>query len=242
MFLDYDGTLTPIVARPELAVLSDAMRRTVDALGRCCPTAIVSGRGLADVARLVGLDDLYYAGNHGFEISGPGQTEISYEPGKQFASAVDAISKRIEAGIDKIEGAFVENKSYSLSVHYRLTASEQVPEVERVVDTALQEFPTLHKRHGKKVFEIRPKIDWDKGKAVLWLLEALHLDGPEVLPIYVGDDVTDEDAFAALKQLGIGVLVTDVPRPSAAAYSLRDTEEVRQFLQLLTALVSGNAS
>ena len=111
VFLDYDGTLTPIVARPELAVLSDAMRRTVDALGRCCPTAIVSGRGLADVARLVGLDDLYYAGNHGFEISGPGQTEISYEPGKQFASAVDAISKRIEAGIDNIEGAFVENKS-----------------------------------------------------------------------------------------------------------------------------------
>ena len=127
-------------------------------------------------------------------------------------------------------------------MHYRLTAPEHVPEVERVVDTVLQEFPTLHKRHGKKVFEIRPKIDWDKGKAVLWLLEALHLDGPEVLPIYVGDDVTDEDAFAALKQLGIGVLVTDVPRPSAAAYSLRDTEEVRQFLQLLTALVSGNAS
>ena len=242
VFLDYDGTLTPIVARPELAVMTQAMRDTVDALGHCCPTAIVSGRGLADVARLVGLGDLYYAGNHGFEISGPGHTEISYEPGKQFVSAVDAISKRIEAAIADIEGAFVENKLYSLSVHYRLTAPERVPEVERAVDAALADFPTLHKRHGKKVFEIRPKIDWDKGKAVLWLLEALHLNGPEVLPIYVGDDVTDEDAFAALKERGIGVLVTDAPRPSAADYSLRDTEEVRQFLQLLTALTCASAS
>jgi alpha,alpha-trehalase len=242
VFLDYDGTLTPIVARPELAVMSEAMRQTVRALGRCCPTAIVSGRGLADVARLIGLDDLYYAGNHGFEISGPGHTEISYEPGKQFVSAVNAISKRIESDIEDIDGAFVENKSYSLSVHYRLAAPERVPEVERVVDAVLEDFPSLHKRHGKKVFEIRPKIDWDKGKAVLWLLEALHLNGPEVLPIYVGDDVTDEDAFAALKGRGIGVLVTDVQRSSAADYSLRDTEEVRQFLQKLTALASASTS
>ncbi len=242
IFLDYDGTLTPIVARPELAVMAEAMRQTVRALGRCCPTAIVSGRGLADVARLVGLAELYYAGNHGFEISGPGHTEISYEPGKQFVSAVNAISARIAAGIEGIEGALVENKSYSLSVHYRLTPPERVPEVERVVDTALKDFPTLHKRHGKKVFEIRPKIDWDKGKAVLWLLEALQLNGPEVLPIYVGDDVTDEDAFTALKGRGIGVLVTDVPRPSAADYSLHDTEEVRQFLQILTALTRAGAS
>lgn len=242
VFLDYDGTLTAIVARPELAVLAPDMREAVRALARCCPTAIVSGRALADVAKLVGLTELYYAGNHGFEISGPHHTDISYAPGKQFQSAVNDISRHIESGIDAIDGAFVENKVYSLSVHYRLAAREDVPKVERVVDQALASFPNLAKRHGKEVFEIRPKIDWDKGKAVLWLLEALQLNGPEVLPIYVGDDVTDEDAFAALKGRGIGVLVSDVPRPSSADYSLHDVAEVGQFLHMLATLTCASRS
>jgi trehalose-phosphatase len=242
VFLDYDGTLTPIVERPELAVLSEDMRAAVRALGRCCTTAIVSGRGLADVTRLVGLKELYYAGNHGFEITGPGHTEISYEPGKQFLAAVDEVSRRIEDGIKHIDGVLVENKLYSASVHYRLVATERVAEVERIVDKELAHFSNLHKRPGKKVFEIRPKMDWDKGKAVLWLLQGLCLDGPEVVPIYIGDDVTDEDAFAALKGRGIGVLVTDVPRPSAADYSLRNTDEVQQLLRALTALLCARKS
>ena len=242
VFLDYDGTLTPIVARPELALMTPDMRETVHGLARCCTTAIVSGRALNDVAKLVELTELYYAGNHGFEISGPHHTDICYEPGKQFLSAVGDVSRRIEAGIDGIDGAFVENKGYSLSVHYRLAAREQVPQVEQVVDEVLTSFPTLAKRHGKEVFEVRPKIDWDKGKAVLWLLEALQLNGPAVLPIYVGDDVTDEDAFAALKDRGIGVLVTDSPRASSADYSLRDTGEVKQFLDMLATLTCASQS
>jgi trehalose 6-phosphate phosphatase len=242
VFLDYDGTLTPIAPRPELALMAPEMRETVRSLGRCCTTAIVSGRALADVAQLVDLAELYYAGNHGFEISGPHHTDICYEPGRRFLSAVNDVSKRIESGIEGIDGAFVENKAYSLSVHYRLAARERVPEVERVVDEVLAAFPTLTKRHGKEVFEIRPKIDWDKGKAVLWLLEALGLNGPAVLPIYVGDDVTDEDAFAALKGRGIGVLVSDVPRSSSADYSLHDNGEVKVFLQMLTALACASQS
>ncbi|MFQ5934921.1 MAG: trehalose-phosphatase [Acidiferrobacterales bacterium] len=242
VFLDYDGTLTPIVARPELAVLSDGMRETVRTLGRCCTTAIVSGRGLADVAKLVGLEELYYAGNHGFEIMGPDGADITYEPGKKFLSAVNAISRRIEESIAGIDGAFVENKSYSLSVHYRLATPDRVPEIERAIDEALESFPNLHKRPGKKVFEVRPKMDWDKGKAVLWLLEALDMDRADVLPIYVGDDVTDEDAFAALRGRGIGVVVIDTRGPSAAEYSLRNTDEVQQFLQSLAALVCASES
>lgn len=239
VFLDYDGTLSPIVDRPELAVMSDEMREAVRKLATYCTTAIVSGRGLADVAELVKLKELYYAGNHGFEITGPDESTILYGNGKQFLAAVSAISDRIEAGIKGINGAFVENKSYSLSVHYRLAPADRVPEVERVVDEALKDFPNLHKRHGKKVFEIRPKIDWNKGKAVLWLLQVLHLDRPDVVPIYIGDDVTDEDAFRALKGRGIGILVSDTPRRSAANYSLRDTQETKQFLETLAALIQG---
>lgn len=238
VFLDYDGTLTPIVSRPELAVMSADMREAVRHLATHCITAIVSGRGLADVAGLVQLKELYYAGNHGFEITGPQESTILYEKGKEFRSAVDGISRRIEDGLEGIDDAFVENKSYSLSVHYRLASAERVPEVERVVDEALKEFPSLHKRHGKMVFEIRPNIDWDKGKAVLWLLKVLHLDGPEVLPIYIGDDVTDEDAFRALKGRGIGILVSDKQRQSAADYRLHDTGETKQFLETLAALVT----
>ncbi len=242
VFLDYDGTLTPIVARPELAVMSEDMRATVRKLAAVCPTAIVSGRGLSNVMKLVQLDELYYAGNHGFEIASPDDSAILYEKGKEFLSAVKAACRRIERGISGTDGAFVENKTYSLSVHYRLAAPEQVPEIERVVDDTLEDFPNLQKRDGKMVFEIRPKMDWDKGKAVLWLLQVLHLDGPEVLPIYVGDDSTDEDAFRALKGRGLGILVSDSVRESAADYSLGDTEQTKQFLEMLTTILQGARS
>lgn len=237
VFLDYDGTLTPIVARPELAVMSDDMRATVRGLAAVCPTAIVSGRALSNVMALVQLDELYYAGNHGFEIASPDDSTVLYEKGKEFLAAVKDACQRIEQGITGIDGAFVENKTYSLSVHYRLAAAERVAEIERVVDDVLKDFPNLQKRDGKKVFEVRPKMDWDKGKAVLWLLQVLHLDGPEVLPIYVGDDSTDEDAFRALKGRGLGVLVSDTVRESAADYSLRDTGQTKQFLEMLTTIM-----
>jgi trehalose-phosphatase len=103
------------------------------------------------------------------------------------------------------------------------------------VDGVLAAEPTLHKAHGKKVMELRPRIDWHKGSAVLWLLEALGLDGDDVLPMYVGDDVTDEDAFEALGARGLGILVSERPRPSAATYAVRDPEQVRELLARLVA-------
>ncbi|MDH3670522.1 MAG: trehalose-phosphatase [Gammaproteobacteria bacterium] len=240
VFLDYDGTLTPIVDRPELAIMTSEMRATIRVLATVCPTAIVSGRGLADVAALVKLEELIYSGNHGFEISTPGTSTVHSDKGKPFTEAVAAISEHIAQEIADIDGAFVENKTYSLSVHYRLVAPQRVAEIEGVVDAALTDYPNLHKRHGKKVFEIRPKIDWDKGKAVLLLLQTLALDGPEVVPIYIGDDITDEDAFRALKGRGIGVLVGTEERESVADYILHDTDETQRFLHVLTDLARGS--
>lgn len=242
VFLDYDGTLTPIVDRPELAIMTPEMRETVQKLAGVCVTAIVSGRGLADVAALVKLEELIYSGNHGFEIRTPGTSTVHSDKGKPFMEAVAAISEHIAQQIVDIDGAFVENKTYSLSVHYRLASPERVPEIEDIVDTAISDYPNLHKRHGKKVFEIRPKIDWDKGKAVLLLLQTLHLDGPEVVPIYIGDDITDEDAFRALAGRGISVLVGNEERESAADYVLHDTDETQQFLHMLTDLARGSNS
>jgi alpha,alpha-trehalase len=234
LFLDYDGTLTPIVQRPEFAVLSDAMRATLERLARRVPTAIVSGRALDDVRALVGLESLYYAGNHGFEIQLPGRSDRQ-ERGGDHLDAVQEAAGDLAQRLAAIDGAFVENKRYSLSVHYRLTPPDRVPEVERHVDEVVARYPTLRKHLGKKVYEVRPAIAWDKGRAVLWLLETLDLDGPDVMPIYLGDDVTDEDAFAVLVPRGIGVLVTAEPRPTAATYRLQDTDEVRAFLDRLGA-------
>jgi len=239
VFLDYDGTLTPIVARPDLALLSDRMRNTLRDLARHYTTAIISGRALEDVRQLVALDDVYYAGNHGLEIAGPGSTQINNEKGLAFVEAVDKAYREILPQVEDIEGVLVENKKFSLSVHYRLVDEERITEIEQIVDRMLTQQVMLKKHHGKKVFEIRPCIDWDKGKALLWLLQTLELDGDDVLPIYIGDDVTDEDAFRVLQDRGIGILVTEEPCKTAASYTLRNTEEVKDFLDKCVQLAEG---
>lgn len=235
LFLDYDGTLSPIVARPELARLAPPMKEVLRRLAARSTLAVVSGRALADVRDLVGIEGLVYSGNHGFEIQAPGGAALSREVGGEFLAELARIREALRTPLEAIPGAWAEDKTHSLSVHYRQTPDDRAAEVEAAVDEALAGAPRLRKHYGKKVLEIRPRIPWDKGRAVLWLLEALGLQGPEVLPMYVGDDVTDEDAFRALQGRGLGVLVSEQPRPSHADYRLRDTGEVRAFLEGLCA-------
>jgi len=231
-FLDYDGTLAPIAPRPDDAHLPPSTRRALAALARRFPVTIVSGRGLADVAEFVGLDDVSYAGSHGFEIVASGEEggEIRHEAAAHVEPEIEEVSRELETILEAVEGAIVEPKRFSVAVHYRGVGEGDVGRVEEAVDRVLTERPKLRRGEGKKVFEIRPDLDWDKGRAVLWLLEALELDGEANLPIYVGDDVTDEDAFRALEGRGVGILVTDAPRPTAARYQLQDPDEVRAFL------------
>lgn len=233
VFLDYDGTLTPIVARPEFAVLSEDMRATVKTLAGLCTVAIISGRDRADVERLVELEELVYAGSHGFDISGPDGLKIQHEEGAAFASVVQRTAERLAETLAPVEGALVEPKRFAVAVHYRQVAEGDVPLLDAAVDQALAEAPELRKTFGKKVFELRPRLDWDKGKAVLWVLKALGLDGPDVLPFYLGDDTTDEDAFAALAEHGLGILVGCPPRETAARYVLDRPADVQRFLRNL---------
>ncbi|MDA7087921.1 trehalose-phosphatase [Pseudomonas sp. SA3-5] len=233
VFLDYDGTLTPIVERPDLAVLAEDMRATVKALAGLCRVAIISGRDRVDVERLVGLDELIYAGSHGFDIAGPDGLELQHEQGEAFAAVVQRAAERLREALAPIAGALVEPKRFAVAVHYRQVAEAEVARVEAVVDQLLGETPDLRKTHGKKVFELRPRFDWDKGKAVSWLLEALGLHGPEVLPFYLGDDTTDEDAFVALAEHGIGILVGCSAPETAARYVLERPADVQRFLRNL---------
>jgi trehalose 6-phosphate phosphatase len=231
VFLDYDGTLTPIVSRPEAAVLDSSMRAALRQLAARYPTAVVSGRQLDDVRRRVGLPELYYSGNHGFEIAGPAGSGIDWQFGREYVDQLDTLHRILTAQLPSIDGLIVEHKRYSLSIHYRLVADQAVPTLEHTLAATLAEHPRLRLRRGKQVFEIRPDVDWHKGKAVRRLMEAFGLEG--ALPIFIGDDVTDEDAFEELGDSGLGILVSDSARPTAAAFRLDDTDQVRILLGYL---------
>lgn len=240
LFLDYDGTLTPIVDRPDDAVLDDERRAVLRRVSERFTTAIISGRGREDVARLVGLDSLAYAGSHGFDIIGPNRTQIGHQVAPWVEPTMQRIHAALRTALADVEGALLEPKRYSIAVHYRLVREEHVPIVERAVDCIVDEDPRLKKAHGKKVFEIRPDIDWDKGKALLFLLEALGLDRPDVVPVYIGDDVTDEDAFRELVDRGVGFLVSDVPKVTHARYWLQAPWEVYALFEKLLAWKDGS--
>jgi trehalose 6-phosphate phosphatase len=252
LFLDYDGTLSPIVQRPELALLPEAARELLQRLAERMPVAILSGRRREDAAALVGLPQLYFAGSHGFDISGPppapGEPPLRREIGQELPSTMRRVAEGLRRDLAGIDGVLVEDKRFAVAVHYRLAHDRDLPRVEAAVDRAAglgndgagDAFGAsaaggagggLRKTGGKKVFELRPGIEWDKGKALLWLLGRLGLDGPDAIPIFVGDDVTDEDAFAAVAgRGGIGILVAEEPRPTAATYRLRDPAEVLELL------------
>jgi len=230
IFLDYDGTLTPIVATPDLAVISADMRQAVKELATKYRVSIVSGRATDDVRSKVKIDGIFYAGSHGFEIVEPdGKVEIN-EEAQGIRHVIDEVHGKLSERLKGVEGALVENVKYTISAHYRMVSDKDFPRVKDAVEDILKEYTNLRKTDGKKVFELRPKIDWHKGKAVDWILNVLRYDQERHTAVYIGDDVTDEDAFTALKDKGFGILVAEVPRPSKAAYMVRDTTDVKKIL------------
>ncbi len=231
IFLDYDGTLTPIVSHPEKAFLPNSMRQTLQALAMQAPVAILSGRDLDDVRQRVNIDAITYAGSHGFDIAGP--RGLRKQQATEFLPVLDAVEKELAEKIAGIAGALLEKKRFSIAAHYRSVNESGFLKLERAVSEVIARHRELRRMEGKKVYELLPDIDWDKGKAVLWLLEAIGLESAKVRPIYIGDDRTDEDAFHALDQRGIGILVSEQPRPTAASYSLKDPTEVERFLREL---------
>ncbi len=238
VFLDYDGTLTPIVERPEDAKLSDEMRAVVRDLAGELTVAVVSGRDRRDVQRLVKIDELVYAGSHGFDIRGPEGMAIEHEVGRDVGPELDEAERELHELTDSIEGAQIERKTYSIAVHYRRVAEGDQADVESAVDRVLERVEGLRKSSGKKVWEVQPDLDWHKGKAVLWLCEALGVDTRASAPVYIGDDVTDEDAFREIEAgetpLGVGIVVDETERETAARFRLRDVGEVRRFLEWMT--------
>jgi len=230
-FLDYDGTLTPIVETPDKAILSEDMRKTIQSLSSHYTVSVVSGRATDDVRGKVKIDGIFYAGSHGFEIvDSHGHVDVNQEA-QEVRATINEVHEKLSERLKNVDGALVENVKYTISTHYRLVSDSDFPVIKEAVDRILDEYPGLRVTEGKKVFEIRPKIDWDKGKAVEWILNVLKFDPQHHCAVYIGDDTTDEDAFAVLEGKGFGILVTDELRPTKAEYWIKDTEEVRQVLE-----------
>ncbi|KAK9080812.1 hypothetical protein SSX86_000570 [Deinandra increscens subsp. villosa] len=243
IFLDYDGTLSPIVENPDQAYMAPEMREAVKNVAKYFPTAIVSGRCRAKVYNFVRLSELYYAGSHGMDIKGPssrkhkkGNQNVLCQPAKEFLPMMTEVNEILQEKIKGITGANVENNKFCLSVHYRCVEEESWSDLADRVKSVLKDYPKLRLSQGRKVLEIRPTIKWDKGKAIEFLLESLgYANSKDVLPIYIGDDRTDEDAFRVLRNRGqgFGILVSKIPKATDAIYSLQKPLEVMYFLQRL---------
>ena len=227
--LDYDGTLTPIVPDPASAHLAPATRDLIKAIAALPNTsvAIVSGRSLTDVRARVRVEGLFYAGNHGLEIVGPGLRFLQ-PTSAQLETTFHALAIALHDALAPVAGVLVENKSLSLSVHFRKVAPSEKPEVARQVQALVPE--ALLVQRGNEVFEVVPAVDWHKGAALALIAE--HLGKPETL--FIGDDRTDEDAFRTLTD-AITIRVGD-PAETAARYHVADPAAVREFLAWLASL------
>ncbi|KAJ4814510.1 Trehalose 6-phosphate phosphatase [Rhynchospora pubera] len=243
MFLDYDGTLSPIVDNPDRAFMDDEMRDAVREVASCFPTAIVTGRSRDKVYKFVKLEELYYAGSHGMDIQGPKKgpkfTKIKekavvlFQPASKFLPLIREVYKLLVERTKSTPGAKVENNKFCLSVHFRCVDPQKWSSLAEQVNAIIKEYPNLRLTRGRKVLEIRPIIRWDKGKALEFLLESLGFaDLHSVFPIYIGDDQSDEDAFKVLqhRRQGAGILVSKSPKETGASYSLREPAEVMKFL------------
>ncbi|KPK91823.1 MAG: hypothetical protein AMJ94_06475 [Deltaproteobacteria bacterium SM23_61] len=240
VFVDYDGTLTPIVDQPEDARLSEKVREILSYLAAHFPVAVISGRDLSDIRERVAVDKIVYAGSHGFEIAFPDGRVWEHPLAVDYLSFLDRVESKLEERLRRIGGCRLERKRFSLAVHYRRVAEAHFAGVEKAVYESTQDFPELRLSGGKKIYEFQPRVEWHKGKALLLLLELLDLNRPDVLPLYIGDDATDEDVFQVLQARGLSILVAEESWPTAAHYSLKDPKEVQTFLQRILPLLQGN--
>ena len=237
-FLDYDGTLTPIVDSPELAVITDDMKQTVEQLAKIHTVAIVSGRMREDVQNLVGIKGLFYAGSHGFDIKGPGGFSMIHPVAEKTIPLVSEIIEQLKDKFRHIEGALVEEKKFSVAAHYRKVKNQKdLKFIEESVNSIVQKHDELRLLKGKKVFEILPNIDWDKGKAIRWIMNALEIPWDTTSAFYIGDDTTDEYAFRTIITRGTAIMVTDEPlNPSTADFQLNSPKEVKKFFEQVIAI------
>jgi alpha,alpha-trehalase len=231
LFFDYDGTLTPIVSRPDLALCPPGVRRDLAALQGSSHVfvAIISGRSLEDLYGRIGIPGITYVGNHGLEIRNPaGIHKKNLSSGRQ--KEIRRIAKYLKTALGNLPGILFEDKESILAVHYRQVPKALQEKVFRAGEEIGKEWGNRWRvTRNKMVFEIQPRVEFHKGLAIRDLLKGMPESG--LLPFYFGDDRTDEDAFRFLEGKGITVFIGPPETPSAAEYFLETPEEVAEFLK-----------
>lgn len=226
---DFDGTLAPIETDPDAPEITPENREVLQTLRDAANArvAVVSGRALADVRERVGIEGIAYAGNHGLELRRRNRTVV-HPIAAKHRERIERICAALESDLEGIEGATVENKAVTATVHYRRTPDSQVPRVREAVESAVSRFGSGKVRHtnGKEIIELRPAVRWHKGMAVSLLAD----DHPERLPVYIGDDTTDESAFEAV-DAGLAIYVGE--GETAAHYRVPTQSEVAACLSTL---------
>jgi trehalose 6-phosphate phosphatase len=200
---------------------------------------IISGRALHDLKSKVNIGGIIYAGNHGLEIEGPGLNFVN-PIANEIKPVFRIVRQVLNMALGSFKGVFVEDKGLTLSVHYRQADESSTQAVQQIVERSVKRPPLsrlLKLTKGKKVLEVRPAVSWDKGKAIGMLINRYGKGskGRGLLPVYIGDDLTDEDGFRIIEKYGSGIsiYVGQEPRQSIAMYFLKSTDEVSLFLSEL---------
>ncbi|HEX6076410.1 MAG TPA: trehalose-phosphatase [Micromonosporaceae bacterium] len=243
VFCDFDGTLSPIVDHPDAAVLPRGTRAVLVRLARHCPVAVISGRDLADVRARVGLTSLWYAGAHGMDLAGPNGEREVVSAAERARPALSRAAAELTGRLAGVPGVFLEPKRFSLSVHYREVPSPRVADVTDAVAEVAAHHPDLTVLTGRKVAELRPELDWNKGRALRWLLDRVA-SKVAPLPVYAGDDITDEDALREVAGFGLGIVVRSDEhgdRPTAAHVAVNDPGALCRLLGKLADLLEHDA-
>ena len=232
LFFDYDGTLTPIVSRPEKAKCPHTIKFLIKRLKKNprFTIAVISGRSLKDIKKMVGIRGITYVGNHGLEIE-KSLGRVLRPKGVSTGYPLKKIKESLKKRLSHIKGAWIEDKGLTLSVHFRFVDKKKITSVKRIFRNTVAPYILAKKirvSSGKMVLEVRPGVEWDKGKAVLELLGR-----KKTLTLYLGDDVTDMDAFRAIKGKGISIFVGSPGSGIRADYSLKNPKEVELFLKKL---------
>ncbi|HHP51455.1 MAG TPA: trehalose-phosphatase [Moorella mulderi] len=234
LMCDYDGTLVPLAPRPELALPTPRLLNLLKLLAQkpALKIAVISGRPVAQLGKLLPVPGIHLAGLHGMEISLSNGKTINFLPPK-----TDEIEwKKIEAVLHKLAqkatGFWVEDKGKAVALHYRQADPRAAAEIKMELFKTLTPYlgDTWEILEGNKVWEIRPK-GINKGTAARYFLQLW----PEYYPVYLGDDTTDEDAFEALAEKGLTVKIG--VGPTKAARFLPSAPEVERLLQLLVSSI-----
>ncbi len=236
VFYDFDGTLSDIVNDPDAARPVAGAVEALQRLAAQCPVAVLSGRDLADVTRRLGVPGIWYAGSHGFELTAPDGTHHQNEDAAAAIPVLEQAAGELRDRLGSIPGIVIEHKRFGVAVHYRNAARDRVGEVAAAVRAAGRR-DALRVTTGREVIELRPDLDWDKGKTLLWVIGHLgEADSGPLVPVYLGDDITDEDAFDAIADDGVPILVRhteDGDRATAARYALDSPAQAAEFTDRL---------